>query len=29
MAAVVMFSHLFMVIFAEGRRHGYTADHYG
>ena len=27
--AVVMFSHTFMVIFAEGRRHVYTADHCG
>jgi len=25
--AVVMFSHSFMVIFTEGRRYAYTADH--
>jgi hypothetical protein len=24
---IVMFSHTFIVIFAEGRRHVYTADH--
>jgi hypothetical protein len=29
MPAIVMFFHTFMLIFAEGRHHVYTADHRG